>query len=87
VCGCGVCVCVVCVCGVCVWCGVVCVCVCVCGVCVALVIQHAIRMRRILLSYVACPAVQNFSTLSHKRYDSRKNKKVVEHKNLCFDFL
>jgi hypothetical protein len=29
---------------------------------VALVIQHAKRMRRIILSSVACPALPNFST-------------------------
>ena len=34
---------------------------------VALVIQHAMRMRRIIiLSFVACPAVQYFYSLSHK---------------------
>ena len=37
---------------------------------VALVIQHAMRMRHIILSSVAC-AVLYFSTLSHKRYDFR----------------
>jgi len=52
---CGVCLCE------CVW---VCVCVVyVCGVCVvcvfvALVIQHAMRMRRVILPSVACPALQ-----------------------------
>ena len=46
----------------------------------ALGIQHAMRMRRILLSSVAWPAVQYISTLSHKRYDFRKKKKVIEYK-------
>jgi hypothetical protein len=38
---------------------------------VALGIQHAMRMRRIISSSVACPAV-HFSTLSPKRHYFRK---------------
>jgi hypothetical protein len=33
---------------------------------VTLGIQHAVRMRRILLPFVACPSLPYFSTLSHK---------------------
>ena len=39
---------------------------------VALVIQHAMRVHHIFLSY--CPALQHFSTLSHKQHDFRKKK-------------
>ena len=45
---------------------------------VAVGIQHAMRMRRILLQSVACPGLQYFSTLSHKWHDLMK--RVTEHK-------
>ena len=47
----------------------------------ALVIQHAKRMRRITLSSVVCTL---FSTLSYKEHHFRKNG--IEYK-MCFDFL
>jgi hypothetical protein len=46
---------------------------------VALGMQHAKSMRRIILSPVACPALQYFSALSHKRHDFR-GRKNTEHK-------
>jgi len=49
---------------------------------VALVMQHAMRRRHIILSYVSCPAVQYFSTLSHKFTISEKKKQ-----RMCLDFL
>jgi hypothetical protein len=57
----------------------VCVCVCVCvraPLSVALVIEHAKSMRRIMLTSVACPAPKYFSTLTHKRQDFRGGKKL-----------
>ena len=45
---------------------------------VSLVIQHAKRMRRIILLSVACLVLPHFSKLSYKRYDFRE--KVTEQK-------
>ena len=45
---------------------------------VALVIQHAVRMRRIILWSVAYLALPYFSTLIHKRHGLLE--KVIEHK-------
>ena len=39
---------------------------------VALIIQHEIRMRRIILLSMACLALPYFYTLSHKQHDFRK---------------
>jgi hypothetical protein len=64
-----------------------------CSECVFLdlVIQHAKHLYRVMSS-VASPALQNFSTLSHKQQDFRKE--VLEHThvfifstNLCETFL
>jgi hypothetical protein len=52
----------------------------------ALAIKHATRMRRILLSCVACLAVPCFSTLSHKRHDFR-GWDFNEHKICRLEFI
>ena len=52
---------------------------------VALVIQQAVQMRCIIVSSVACPAIQHFSALSHKWHDFRRN--VTEHKMCLFIFF
>jgi len=44
------------------------------GVFVALVTQHAVRIRHVVLLSVAWLAVQYFSVLAHKRHDFRGNK-------------
>jgi len=51
---------------------------------VALDIQHAKRMSRIILS-VACLALPYFSTLSHQRQNFRQ--RIIEHKMWVFFFL
>ena len=45
---------------------------------VALFIHHAKRMRLIILSYVARPALPLISVVSHKQHDF--SKKIIEHK-------
>ena len=51
---------------------------------VAFVIQHALRMRHIILSSVACLTLPHFYMLSHKQHDFWKN--ITEY-ILCFNFL
>jgi len=47
---------------------------------ISLVIQHVVRMRRIILLSVACLAVTYFSTFSHQQHSFRE--KVIEY-NMC----
>jgi hypothetical protein len=49
------------------------------SVCISFIIQHAKRMRSIVLLFVACLAV-HFSTLFHKRHDFWQGGGVIEHK-------
>jgi hypothetical protein len=51
---------------------------------IALLTQHATRMRHIVTSFVAPQSPLYFSTLSHKRCDFCK--KVIEHKMSVFTF-
>jgi hypothetical protein len=54
---------------------------------VALLIQNAKRMRRIILPSVTCPALSYFSTFSHAaRHDIGGGGGGTKH-NMCFDFL
>ena len=49
---------------------------------VALVIQHAKRMRRVVISSVACLALQYFYPYSLKRHDFRGGGEVIVPKML-----
>ena len=46
---------------------------------VALGIQHAKRMHRIIVSFLACVVSQSSSTLSHTRHDIRKQLLNVQY--------
>jgi hypothetical protein len=52
---------------------------------VALVIQHAKCMRRIILSSVAWTDITHFSTSSHKQHNFQEKTYGTE--EVCFDFL
>ena len=53
----------------------------------ALVIQHAMRMRRIMLPSFSCPALPYFPTLSHKRHDFEGNPTVHKMRVLKFSTI
>ena len=46
-------------------------------------ISYRIKCACAMLSSVACPALQNFSTFSHKQYDFRKNKVIEREMFVC----
>ena len=52
---------------------------------VALGIQHAMRMRRVVIRGL-CGSTIYFFTLSHEWYDFRKRKRVIRHK-MCLPIL
>ena len=52
---------------------------------IALGIQHAMRMHRIILSSVTCPAIPYIPTLSQKWHNFRK--KNISEDEMCFYFL
>jgi hypothetical protein len=45
--------------------------------------QHAMYMRRIILSSAACPVLPYFSALSHKQDDFWKKKEQVTEHKMC----
>jgi hypothetical protein len=47
---------------------------------IALVIKHATWMHHVILSSVASPALQDFSTLSHTKNDLREGEKKRKEK-------
>ena len=53
---------------------------------VALVVQHAMRMRRVILSSVTCPAVQYFSTVPQdfRKEDFEHKMCVLIFSTVCF---
>jgi len=60
------------------------VCVCVWCVCVYTLLP-SMQYACAILPSVACPAVQYFPTLSHKRHDLRKKSYWTQ--NVCLEFL
>jgi hypothetical protein len=53
---------------------------------VALLIQYAKRVRRIILSYVTSPAVPYISPLPLKQKDFPRGGDIIDHK-ICFGYL